>query len=205
MKKLLFMGAAMAVLAAGSAQAQDDWRKGLYIKGGAGWNHTQDQDISGGTEAELDEGVGLTGAVGYDFGDMRTEMEVTFRKNGVDGLSAGASLPSPDGDMQSTAFMANGYYDLPVGGPVKPYIGGGIGVAHVNVKDYSTAGTTVADEDDNVFAYQAMAGMEYAVNNKVDLYTEYKYFATEDVDFGGGAEGDYRNHAIMAGLKYSLN
>jgi len=194
---------ALMLMAAVPASAQDtnDWRSGLYLKGGAGWNHLQDADAAG-AEAEFDEGYNVTGAVGYDYGDWRSEMEVTYRNNDLDNVTG---LATAGGEVQSTAFMVNGYYDIPVNAPVKPYVGAGIGLAHVNAKDLTAGGVTFADEDDNVFAYQAMAGVEYAMGPQVDLFTEYKYFATEDVDLGGGAEMDNDNHTVTAGVKYSFH
>lgn len=203
MKKLFCMAvAAFALTAAIPAHAQDDWRKGLYIKGGAGWNHVEDTDVGAGLDAEFDEGYNLTGAVGYDYGDLRSEIEITYRDNDLDSVTG---LADASGEVNSTAFMLNGYYDIPMGSVVTPYVGAGVGVAHVNAEDFTAGGASIADEDDTVFAYQAMAGVEMNVAPQVDLYTEYKYFGTDDVDLGGGSELENRNHTVMAGVKYSLN
>lgn len=208
MKRLLCTAAMICgIFSATSAHATDNWREGLYIKGAGGWNHTQEQDFSGGASGELDEGYAVSGAVGYNFGaGWRSELEVAYRNNDVDSLenAAGASLPSPGGDVTSTAFMFNGYYDLPTGTALTPYVGAGIGLARVNV-DYDSAGVNIADEDSTEFAYQGVAGLSYAISPNADLFAEYKYFATSDIDLGGGAEADYQNHTVLAGLKYNLN
>ena len=197
MKKMLCMAVAAVALMAVTPAHAGDWKSGLYIKGGAGWNHVEDSDVGAGVDAEFDEGYNLTGAVGYDYGQFRSEAEVTYRNNDLDNVGG----VSADGDLDQTAFMVNGYYDIPTGMAITPYIGAGIGVAHVSADDF-VAGS---DEDDDVFAYQAIAGAEVNVAPQMDLYTEYKYFATDDVDLGTGSDFENDNHTITAGLKYSFN
>ncbi|MCB1537933.1 MAG: porin family protein [Rhodospirillales bacterium] len=208
-KYLLALVAGVAGFAAvlPAARAQDGWQQGLYISGSAGWNHTQDQKITGASKSNLKEGYGLSGAVGYDYGNnVRTEIELSYRSNKVDGLSDNTGpFASPGGKVTATAVMANAYYDIPTATPVTPYIGAGIGIAHVKTDNYSTAGTIISDGKDNAFAYQGILGADYALESDLSLFGEYRYFSTEKVNMGYGNKGTYHNHALMAGLKYSFN
>lgn len=205
MKKLV-MCAAVAALALTTTMARaDDWRSGLYVKGAGGYNITRDEDYSSNSHTELDNGYALSGAVGYNYGDWRTELEVAYRNNGVDKHKiGGTTLAGSDGETTSTAFMVNGYYDIPTGTAFTPYLGAGIGVAQVNINDYRAGGVKFADDDDTVFAYQGIAGVDYAINPNMGAFAEYKYFATSDVDIGNTSTS-YDNHTLMAGLRYSFN
>ncbi len=184
------------------AHAIEDWRSNLYIRGGIGWNHAQDQDFAAGSEASLKDGYAATGAVGLDFAGARIEAELSYRHDEVDELTAaGAPLPTPEGTLVGSAFMINGYLDMPTDTLFTPYIGVGVGVAKVKVNEYTSAGTILIDDTENVMAGQVMLGTNYTVMPNFDLYGEYRYFMTQDVDVSG-TDASYRNHAIMVGAKY---
>ncbi len=214
--KLAALAAALMV-AATPALAQDygwtqNWRQGLYMKGTAGASMNQDQDFSAGGisgDADFDTGWAGTAAVGKDYSNWRMEGEFGYRDNDVDSTSAGgASLTSPGGSVDVTTAMLNGYYDIETGTPFVPYLGAGVGLAHVDVDNYSGGGATIANGDDNVFAYQAIAGTEYRFDERWSGILEYKYFDASNVEVdtpAGDAELDYRNHTVMAGVRYNLN
>lgn len=208
MTKTILMAAAAVFVLSGAAQAAD-WREGLYIKGGAGWNYAEDQSYTAGgapVDVEMQDGYAVSGAVGMDYGNMRSELELSHRSNDLDAVTvSGTPVAGVGGDVNATALMLNGYYDIPLGTglPLTPYVGAGIGAANVNADGYTVGGVS-ADGDDTVFAYQAMAGAENEVAPKTALYTEYKYFGTDDISIDG-ADIDYDNHSIMAGVKYSFN
>ena len=108
--------------------------------------------------------------------------------------------------------MANGYYDFLPYSKFDPYVGAGIGVAHINYsKIAGAAGATLLDDDDTKFAYQGIVGARYLIAPQWDLGAEYRYFGTLDphvsttgatVPPGVNVEAPYRNHSIMANLTY---
>ena len=60
-----------------------------------------------------------------------------------------------------------------------------------------------------VFAYQAAAGVGYAVSKEVTLDLGYKYFATAKPSFKvlGTAvkvEGEYMSHNLLLGVRYNF-
>lgn len=213
--KLAAFAAVMTVTAPAMAQDYgwtENWRQGLYMKGTAGASMTQDQDFSSGGvsgNADFDTGWAGAAAVGKDYGNWRMEGEFSYRDDDVDSTSAGgAGLASPGGSTSVTAAMLNGYYDVETGTPFVPYVGAGVGLANVDVDNYSGGGTTLANGDDNVFAYQAIAGTEYRFNETWSGILEYKYFDASNVEVDtplGDTELDYRNHSVMVGLRYNLN
>ena len=62
--------------------------------------------------------------------------------------------------------MLNGYYDIPTGTLLKPYLGVGVGAAYIS-------GTTSNDE--TFFAAQGIAGLELVLDTSVSLYADYRY------------------------------
>ncbi len=104
--------------------------------------------------------------------------------------------------------MGNGYYAFDLGAGFKPFIGAGIGIAYLDAElDLSVPGfgAASASDDDTVFAYQGIAGVEYEIPTDmatIALGVRYSYFATTDPDFGG-IEAEYATHNIMFGVRIS--
>lgn len=195
------------------ANAQDTGRhQGWYASLGAGLNILRDSDLSGGnyhSTAEFDRGVAGIGAVGYSFGHVRLEGELGVRRNTVDTIS------NPGGEghgrVWGESLMANVLYDFLPASRFSPYVGVGGGVAHLKYGEVGSGATTVADDSDNVFAYQGIAGVRYDLNYNWSLNADYRYFATQDPSFSStgattpatsSVDSEYRNHTILVGVTY---
>lgn len=221
MRFLVFgMAAVAAVLlpTSASAQSYEDTMKGLYFDLRGGLTSLSDSDLSNpafsGVEAEFDNGFGIEGAVGYEHpSGFRGELALGYRNNDFDDLSvAGINFSSAGinvgGQVEALSVMANGYYAFDVGGGFKPFIGAGIGIAFLDAElELSVPGFGVASasDDDTVFAYQGIAGVEYEIptdSATIALGVRYSYFATTDPDFGG-IEAEYGTHNIMVGVRIS--
>ena len=183
---------------------------GPYFGGQAGVVFLSDADISdsaGSATAEFDTGWGLGLVAGYEFDMFRLEGELFYKTNGFDKISNGGSI-SADGDATALGLMLNAYYDFKTGTPFTPYIGAGLGLAQVSVKDLKVVGVTVADDDDVVFAYQFIAGVGYSLSKAVTLDLQYKYLATADPSFtdvtGSPFDAEYHSHNVMAGLRFNF-
>lgn len=183
---------------------------GPYVSGqvGATWLDDADISISGAgsvAETSFDMGFNIGVAGGYDFGPARVEGELTYRLNDIDEYSApGFGTFSADGDVSALSLLANGFWDIPTGGPVTPYLGAGIGVAQVSMDDPSFP----IDDDDTVFAYQLAAGVAFDLTPTLALDLGYRYFATTDPeftdDFGDSFETEYMSHNLNLGLRYQF-
>ena len=160
-----------------------------------------DGDIS------FDTGFGITAAIGneYDNG-LRAEIEFGYRASDMDELSATISdgvdsisgSGSIDGDVTAMSLMANIFFDFMPKATVSPFIGAGIGFANVegDLDDFG-------DDDDNVFAYQAAAGIAFSLNQQTKLDVQYRYFATDDPKLGG-TDFEYASHNAMLGVRVSF-
>jgi opacity protein-like surface antigen len=158
-------------------------------------------------EASFDTGLGAGLVGGYSYDIFRLEGELFYKSNDVDKISSlGVSL-SGDGDVTAMGVMINAYYDFKTGTPFTPYIGAGIGFAQVSANDVGAFGVVLVDDDDTVFAYQAIAGVGYSISNALTLDLMYKYFATTDPEFndvvGDPIESEYSSHNVMVGLRFN--
>ena len=202
---------------------------GPYFSGniGAGWvedsNFSESADgISVDGDISFDTGYVLSAAYGFSFydterrsrrsrrntnnGGVRAEIEISYRMNDMDELDAtindsGTVISGKigiDGDVTTKALMANVFYDFMTRGTISPFIGGGIGYANVE-GDIDEFG----DDDDNVFAYQGIAGVAFTLNQQMKLDVQYRYFTTDDPTLGG-EDFEYVSHNAMIGVRYNF-
>jgi opacity protein-like surface antigen len=180
---------------------------GPYVGGHLGLNILSDPDIEQGgfvLSTSFDPGVGLGGVLGYDFGNVRVDGELAFRTNSINDIMG---VPT-EGHSSALSYMVNGYFDFPTGGPVKPYIGGGIGFATVLV-DIEVFGFPLADDSDSVLAYQFSGGIGYEINPRTTVSFGYRYFATEDPEMedAGGFPftTEYQSHEFNFSARILFN
>ncbi len=225
MKKHLLTAAAIFALAhtvPGAAQAggHHSHHHGFYGSIHGGYvdadDHEFDFNPATAVDTELDAGYGIGGAIGYDFGPVadehvgfRIEGEITYRENDVDTHNVqalGGAQPASTGDVSALSYMANGYVDLHTGTRLTPYLGAGIGMATVDFNGYGIqAVPDVLDDDETVFAYQAIVGLSVGLTERVSLTGDYRYFATDDIEINTAAnnatETEYDSHNLMVGLR----
>lgn len=185
--------------------------KGPFVGIMGGANFMDNQDISGtgagiNPSVDTDTGWAVMPSIGYRYGNgVRTELELGYRSNDVGSLSG---VAGGTGELKAKSVMLNLLYDFNIGSKFSPYIGGGVGYAQVDYDGVAPVGAGRINDDDNVFAYQGIAGVSYWLNNSVELAAEYRYFATQDPDFrtsaGVPVEGEYNGHAALIGLRYNF-
>jgi opacity protein-like surface antigen len=125
------------------------------------------------------------------------EGELSYKHGEMSSITSTFPNPPPattvrfsqvDGSVGALAFMFNCFFDLHNDSPVTPYFGGGAGFATLHLDDTfgsSTGGRSQLyfDDDDAVFAYQAGAGLEFAINRRLSLDVGYRYFGTSQAHF----------------------
>ena len=197
--------AALTAFAPLAASAAD---QGFYLGAGLGANWTRDTDITGtGTNLKAEFDTGWTGALsaGWAYGNgARAELEFGYRHNDLESI---AGVAASSGDATSWRGMVNAYYDFKTESPIIPYLGVGIGAARVSLKA-APFGATRLDDSDSAFAYQGIAGAGYRVDERVQVFADYRYFATTSLDFttaaGTAVDADYANHTLMVGLRFNF-
>jgi opacity protein-like surface antigen len=183
-------------------------------------------------------GFVVGGNWGVDWGNFRTEIELAYRQN-TSGKSAHVQTQYkltevahfPTGDvkygpytlgsrddhekadltMRAYSLMANAWYDfhdVSLGG-FTPYVGGGIGVAEVQMGGY--LGHPIFEKNETVFAWQVGAGVSMPVADNLALFVDYRYFAADNAKLklepgfnGGNINADFDSHSVLVGLRLSL-
>jgi len=231
MKKLHKLAAAVGALwmMGSSAQGADlytpmpepvpAYAGGWYFSafGGANWLDNTSFDIAGPATVanDYDTGFVVGGAIGYDMGPamgpfgLRLEAELSYRDNDVDSHSVGgAAQPLPTGGTSALAGMGNILFDFNTGSPFTIYGGGGLGVANVEFDGHGAGGTVLMNDDDTVFAWQAIAGVGFEVAPGWVLDVQYRYFNASDVSLTStpaagsvSSSTDYESHAVVAGFR----
>ena len=134
-------------------------------------------------------------------------------------------------EVQINTLLFNVFYDFPTDSPFTPFVGAGVGVAHIKGKfssnDYDSIthksySHTESHKKTN-FAWQIGAGISYAVSGTVNLDLAYRYthfgkaklqsYSGCDIDADGGW-GDYvsdhtvvddlTSHSLTAGIRFSF-
>ncbi|RHW19164.1 hypothetical protein D1610_03375 [Sphingomonas gilva] len=178
---------------------------------------------------QTDTGFAVAGALGYDFGMLRAEVEGSWSEADISGIAiTGASAGGEeididdfdledacDGDPDCVGFfgpggfgdakvrqlgaMANVWLDIPLGG-VEPYVGGGVGVVDLKV-------TESGADSETLFAWQLGAGVAVPVGDKMKITVDYRHRETDRPDFGstsseGIAAERIKSDAAFLGLRF---
>lgn len=215
MKKAFLLGAGVVfavTLGGADARAQlfamPSGPGAWYLGGEGGWSMIEDANssIAGvGLKQRFKDGFNVGARAGYELGPWRFEEEFSYRDNDERNVNA---LGSTHGSRKTYAIMTNLIYDIALGWPVTPHIGGGIGA--VNLSEHgSIPGFGNVDSSDWEFGYQAIAGIRYDINPALVLDLDYRFLGTTDPHFRTtGALGSFTyrsehiSHSIVASLSY---
>lgn len=101
------------------------------------------------------------------------------------------------------AAMVNVLYDINMCWCVEPYVGVGIGYAHVrddhDSRHFNRRRHHHHNRDNNAFAWQVIAGVAYPICDNVDLAIEYRFFDTTN---SKRHSGNVYNNDIGVNVKY---
>lgn len=226
MKQQLLAFTTLAIMATPAFCLAAPPHPGPYVSGFLGVSTPRDTDVTTDdyTNAQtfndrvaLDPGIYVGGTAGYDFGIVRLEGELSYRYSEMKSITDqadGYQFQSPDGNLGVLAVMGNAFFDFHNRSPITPYWGGGIGFATMHLSDtygIDTRSGTAQDlllypaDDATVFAYQAGAGMEVALNRRISLDIGYRYFGTAtarfDSDRATPTELKFESHNALVGLR----
>lgn len=229
--KILLAGSAIAL--SGPAQAGEGWYAGIF--GGANWADDQHFRISGyGTAggvavnpppdgsvlADISYQDGPMGGLvlGYAANLLRPELELSYRSNDVDGqrefyygaLGVTEGTPTLKSDrFEAYGAMLNLWMEpLGANSRIRPYIGGGAGALQVELHDPAYAEQAIKGDDDLVFAYQAGAGVAFALSSRWEVALDYRWIKSEKGKFDlkpedqGYTEARYEAQSAMATLRW---
>ncbi|WP_262312401.1 OmpA family protein [Acidiphilium sp. AL] len=233
---LVFAAAAAGALMGGTAAAQTATQAvtGPYVSLGAGYNILSGetikpldgtQAVAGTTDYHQVFHGGFTGeaAVGYGFGNgLRVEVEGDYFRNTLYKLDQGSAQVRAGGAERKFGAMVNALYDIPLGLPVTPFVGAGIGYQFIDWTNMGyNNGTTglLFNNRQGGFAYQAIAGISMPVPSVpgLDITAQYRFMGISSgrqyygyaTGPGGTVAGFFKagpdyNNAVLLGLRYQL-
>jgi opacity protein-like surface antigen len=178
-------------------------------------------------EKHLDDSAFAGVGAGYKFNswlrfDATGEYRTSQRFQAIE--HAGLFYDTYNGSIQSSVFLANGYFDLGTWCGFTPYIGGGAGVAFNRVSSLTDVGAGLGaggigwapDHGVTTFAWAAMAGISYDITPNVKLDIGYRHLdmgkaQSATIACAGGctpAEShryDLASNDIRVGLRWMFN
>ena len=167
-------------------------------------------------ELDTQTGYGLSGAIGYRFSVARAELELSYNNNDIDDVTIGSALipggvstSESDGSIDNFVLMLNGYFDVPTRSALRPYIGGGAGLAVLSVNDLDLGvpglPVTTIDDSEIAFVFQFKAGVSYRLAPFTHLFAGYRLygipgqnFELDDVEFDADS---VFIHTVQAGVR----
>ncbi len=113
-------------------------------------------------------------ALGYQGKSTRAELEFTRSSFKSDDLG-NEFLGSVNYKANTSALLVNGYWDIPTGSKLRPYVGAGIGLAFPKIKLDIDGETFDESKTAKALTLQAKAGLQYEVTQKGNVFAEVKY------------------------------
>ncbi|HEY0629119.1 MAG TPA: outer membrane beta-barrel protein, partial [Sphingomicrobium sp.] len=206
---------AATVLTATPALARD---KTLYlgVEAGPMWASDVDMDLDTATSdfddfLELDHKLGYDIGVifGYDGGMVRAELDLSYKRAGHDEVTVdGDTVFEGEDATRYIAIMTNLLLDVGNEDGLSFYAGPGVGFAWGKTDFDGLFGEETVK--DGGVAWQAIAGVRYALNPNVDLGLKYRYFRPSRFKVSLGDEGEdelngrFSSHSLLATLTYNF-
>ena len=215
--KTLLLGAIATFALTGSANAATF--KGWYVGLEAGANWIEDTDFSFDNStppldtATFETGWGAFGTLGYSWNNFRAELELGYRANNLDQFFSGKGTPfTADGEFNEFSQMLNIVYDWDFARSWGLSFGAGAGGDDIIYKN-EVAHTIPIHDTDWVFAWQLLAGLNYHINARTDLFVDYRYFNAQSPEFTdlqppatlhSDRYDDIVKHTATIGIRYAL-
>lgn len=210
--------ACLCAFAVGPAFGAD----GLYIsiEGGgssvADWEHTRTKWTPCGPEktearASFDDGIAAFAAIGYALQGWRVELEGGYRQNNLGAYVKEYRMRDyafdPGGELTEASLMASLIYDVHLFDRFSLAIGAGLGGDYGRFKLDSH--WAPIDEGDIRFAYQGIAGLNYALTAATQIFVNYRFTDVSNVGFDPTEHlhlqgDDFEKQAATAGVRFAL-
>ena len=195
----------------------------IGVRGGAARADDSDFLLTPATRVETAYDDALTGSafVGVDVPDLyygagvRLEAELSHTVFDVDSHAPTGTLFDGDaafGETRVTAGFLNAYIDVGFSGglgTIRPFIGGGVGLARAIFHDHGTAvAMRMLDDAHTGFAWQVMGGVGVNVTSQITLEAMVRHQAVPGIDLtattGTVSETDLSSTQVLVGARLSF-
>ena len=225
MRKLAIMAALASTALATPAVARDH---SVYVglEGGVMWVEDSPFGITDNVtnpSYTLDHKTGfdVDGIAGYDFGPVRVEAELGYKRAGIDAANTLDTVYFASGHANVLSLMGNVLFDFGDENGLSGYAGAGVGMARATydvtapvLKPYT--GVTNLHDSDSKLAYQAILGVRYAVTPNVDVGLKYRFFNVSRLNLNdtfavasgpipvNASKVRFRSHSMLASAIYNF-
>ena len=224
MRKLAIAVALASTALATPAVARD----GVYVglEGGVMWVEDSPFNVTNGLTnpsytTDHKTGYDVDAIAGYDFGAVRVEAELGYKRAGIDTIDTITTLYPASGHASALSLMANVLFDFGDEDGLSGYAGGGVGMARAKYAFNAPllapfVGTVNFSDSDSRFAWQGIIGARYAITPNFDLGLKYRLFNVSRLRFSdnfptsttasvpGTVNARFRSHSLLASLIYNF-
>jgi len=162
---------------------------------------------------------------GYEFNKwVRADLTADWRGTDFNGntdcaTACGNQLTQENAELGIFTGMANLYLQAGNFNGFTPYVGGGVGFAHLRLSEYvgynpNGTSNTFRDKNKTNFAWNLTAGASYDIWDNLSVDANYRYLNFGDFGTGTDPAGnlagtvefdDLAAHEVRVGLRYYLN
>ena len=148
-------------------------------------------------------GYDAGGALGFQGGPIRYEGEVSYIRAETKSFNyRGIRAKDVSGHANATTYMANVFYNFfHQESILNPFIGVGLGFAHINAT-LNSSNTPGFSATRNKVAYQGMAGLRLSVTDNIAVGANYRYFTTTRAEKFGRR---FQANIVNISLAYKFN
>lgn len=216
-RSIALAGATLSLFLAASheARATDGWY--ASVEGGAvwvdEWDHLRTKiykcySVTKPAEAVFETGWAALGAMGYAMRNFRVEIEGGYRTNKLESYEKNGKQIDPiSGELTEFSAMMNVIYDVPLSEAFSFSVGVGAGGDHTEISIDTP--WHAFEYKDWRFAYQGMAGVNYALTHSLAMFVNYRYLYVDTEAFQATPalyiDGeDLQKHTASLGLRYAF-
>jgi OOP family OmpA-OmpF porin len=214
--------AGVSLLAALTATGASAESVGWYAAADVGYHHTIAMHLTStglGSKADFKPDVAGDVRAGYQITPhWRVEGELAYRPGKVDYITTtGLYYTNAGGSVNATSAMANILFDVLPNGPFDPFVGVGVGGVQTNVNMHGEAPllpvqTSVIHDSRTRLAYQAIAGVAWAVTPRLNVDLTYRYLSSPGMVLAvsngplgvTSVKSKYEDASVTLGLRYSF-
>ena len=195
-----FLALSIASLSTISPLIAEEKAKGTYFVSSIGSGQMNDITFSealGGGTATFDAGFSGEIGVGYDFGNLRTELTYNSTTTALAGTTGV--------DVNVKSFLISAAYDWRADKKWQPYVGLGVGASTVDINlDATVGGTAVTAGDDNIATAKFKLGVNYEASKDIDVYGEFWGQGFDDFTIGLVEFTDITVSGVSLGIRVKL-
>lgn len=192
---------------------------GWYVSGEGGgvwvneWDHLRTRITRCGPEitqatASFSTGWAALGAIGYGLHNWRVEAEGGYRSNDLDSyVKHGWTINDASGKLTQATAMLNVIYDVPLSEMISFSLGAGAGGDFTST-EIDLPWSSFSHDQWN-FAYQGIAGVNYALSSSLGVFLDYRYMNARGGNFEANPvlliDGEnLQKHTATLGVRYAF-